>query len=91
LPDPEKGRLKRTFDVQPAVEANILYWANVYGEMVAVETQNKDTKELEEHRILWTKVTDPQRKNKSRFAALRPGVTDPTFDKIVGLIEKGKA
>jgi len=91
LLDPDKGRLKRTFDVQPAVEGNILYWANVYGELVAIETKNKDTKELEEHRVLWTKVTDPQRKNKSRFAALRPGVTDPTFDKIVGLIEKGKA
>lgn len=85
LPDPEKGRLKRTFDVQPAVEANLCYWANIYGEMVVVETKE------EEHRILWTKVSDSTRKNKTRFGALRPGVTDPTFEKIVGLIEKGNA
>jgi hypothetical protein len=87
LPDAEKGRYKRTFDVQPAVEAVLTYWANIYGELEVVET-GKDG-EKEEHRILWTKVSDAKRKNKTRFGALRPGVTDPTFTKLVGLIEKG--
>lgn len=87
LPDPDKGRLKRTFDVQPAVEANICYWANVYGELVVVETENKTSKKKEEHRILWTRVSDRERKNKTRFGALRPGVTDPTFTKITEAIE----
>lgn len=89
--NPDKGRMKRTFDCQPAVEKHILYWANIYGEMVAVELPKKGSDEQEEHRILWTKVTDPVRKNKSRWAALRPGITDPTFTKIAGLIEKGQA
>jgi hypothetical protein len=99
-PNPEKGRLKRTFDVQPAVERNLLYWCNIYGEMEAVEVAKKvdgqvvrDAKGeavLEEGRILWTKVSDRSRKNKTRFSALRPGVSDPTFAKIMGLI-KGDA
>lgn len=88
LPDIDKGRTKRTFDVQPAVEANILYWSNVYGELEVVELPaSKGSKDMEEHRILWTKASDRVRKNKTRWAALRPGVTDPTFAKIVGLIE----
>ena len=82
--DPEKGRLKRTFDCQPAVEKLLLQWLNVYGELVVTETKDK-----KEHRILWTKASDMQRKNKSRWDALRPGVTDPTFTKLVGLIETG--
>lgn len=81
LPDPERGRFKRTFDVQPAVEGNILYWANVYGEL----EQTKD-----DERILWTRAADPKRKNKTRFAVLHPGVKDPTFTKISSLIEGGK-
>jgi GTPase SAR1 family protein len=89
LPDPDKGRTKRTFNVQPAVEDNICYWANVYGELVVVETTNKQTNDKEEHRILWTRVSDRERKNKTRFGALRPGVTDPTFAKFVDLIKKG--
>jgi hypothetical protein len=90
--NPEKGRLKRTFDVQPAVERNLLYFCNIFGEMVAVELpKSKGSQEMEEHRILWTKVTDPVRKNKTRWAALRPGITDPTYSKIAGLIEKGQA
>lgn len=83
--NPEKGRLKRTFDVQPAVERNLLYWCNIFGELEAVELKGV------EHRILWTKVSDPARKNKSRWAALRPAIKDPTYDKIAGLIQKGQA
>lgn len=88
LPDPDKGRFKRTFDCQPAVEGHVTYWANVYGEFVCVETKpaTKDAP-AEEGRILWTRVSDRERKNKTRFAALRPGVTNPTFAKIKGLIE----
>jgi hypothetical protein len=85
-PDPEKGRKKRTFDVQPAVEAIVMYWANVYGELVLVNTndgskKDKDNKPIMvEHRVLWTNAADPQRVGKTRFRALRPGVTDPTCD-----------
>jgi hypothetical protein len=81
LPDPEKMRFKRTFDVQPAVEGNILYWANVYGELELAK---------DDDRILWTRAADPKRKNKTRFAALHPGVKDPTFSKINSLIAGGK-
>jgi AAA domain len=85
--DPDKGRMKRTFDSQPAVEGLLCQWCNLYGELVVVETpKTKGSKELEEHRILWTKVSDAVRKNKSRWAALRPGVTDPTFEKFTKLI-----
>lgn len=91
LPDPEKNRTKRTFDVQPAVESHITYWANVYGELVVVETKPKAgaTKDapVEEGRILWTRVSDPQRKCKTRFGALRPGVSSPSYDKLKSLIE----
>lgn len=87
-PDVEKKRLKRTFNVQPAVEDVILYWANVYGELVVVNTGKGDT--MEEHRVLWTRVGDPERKNKTRFAALRPGITDPTYAKMAKLVEEGK-
>lgn len=90
LPDPDKGRTKRTFDVQPAVEANVKYWANVYGELVIENLpKEKGSKDTEEHRILWTSAGDTRRCNKTRWAALRPGVTNPTYEKIVGLIEKG--
>jgi hypothetical protein len=90
LPDVDKGRTKRTFDVQPAVEANILYWCNIYGELEVVEVaKSKGSNEMIEQRILWTRVSDRARKNKTRFAALRPGITNPTFDKITKLIEKG--
>ena len=84
--DPDKGRMKRTFDCQPAVEGLLLHWCNVYGELDFLPTK-KETDD--EHRVLWTKANDRARKNKSRWAALRPGVTDPTFTKMVGLIEKG--
>jgi len=87
--EPEKGRMKRTFDCQPAVERELRQWCNVYGEMVAVEIKPKDGEgEPTEGRILWTKVTDPARKCKSRWRALRPGVSNPTFDKISGLIRE---
>lgn len=90
--DPDKGRPKRTFDVQPAIERLLLGWFNIYGEMVADEIASKvEGEEPEERRILWTRVTDPSRKNKTRFAALRPGVKNPTYEKIVGLIQKGQA
>lgn len=86
----DKGRFKRTFDCQPAVEKNLLYWCNTYGELELVELPvEPGSKNLEEHRVLWTKASDRLRKNKTRFGALRPGVTDPTFDKLVGLIQKG--
>lgn len=88
--DPDKGRPKRTFDVQPAIERLLLGWFNIYGELVADEVAVKDS-EPEERRILWTRVSDPSRKNKTRFAALRPGVKNPTYEKIVGLIQKGQA
>jgi hypothetical protein len=78
-PDVEKGRTKRTFNVQPAVEDTILYWANVYGELVV---NDKD------ERILFTRVGDPARKNKTRFAALRPGIKNPTHDKMAAMVAK---
>ena len=85
LPDAAKGRLKRTFDVNPAVEADIKHWCNIYGELQLVETNDGQKKNAKgepimvEHRILWTKGSDPTRQGKTRFGALRPGVTDPTF------------
>lgn len=93
LPDREKGRPKRTFDVQPAVEGTVKYWCNIYGELVLVETNDggktnaKGEKIMVEHRILWTKGSDPARQGKTRFGALRPGVTDPTFDSMRKKIE----
>jgi hypothetical protein len=93
LPDKEKGRFKRTFDVNPAIEADLKHWCNIYGEMVLVETNDggkkdaKGEKVMVEHRILWTKGSDPARQGKTRFGALRPGVTDPTFDGMRKKIE----
>lgn len=90
--NPEEGRTKRTFDCQPAVEKILLYWCNVYGEMTATEVpvDPKDkSKGTKEQRVLWTTVSQRERKNKTRFAALRPGVKEPTFNRIVELIEKG--
>jgi GTPase SAR1 family protein len=87
-PDPELGRTKRTFDVQPAVESNLIYWANIYGELDVVTTttgEGKAAKQVES-RVLWTNAGDRKRKNKTRWAALRPGVTEPTFSKIDSLI-----
>jgi hypothetical protein len=83
-PDPERGRLKRTFDLQPAVESALIYWANIYGEMTAVEKAGVET------RTLWTTVSDPVRKNKTRFAALRPGIINPTFTRMSTLIAKSQ-
>lgn len=81
LPDIERDRPKRTFDVQPAVEAIIVHWANIYGEMECLETK------AGEERVLWTRVSDPKRRNKTRFASLRPGVKAPTFSKLSELIQ----
>ena len=99
-PNVEKGRMKRSFDVQPAVEDSLTYWLNTYGEYVALELpkkldgvvqKDKDGEViLAEHRVLWTKASDPLRRNKTRFAALLPGITDPTYDKITKLIGAGK-
>lgn len=86
-PDIEFGRSKRTFDVQGAVEQALMYWSNVYGEYVCVESTDPKTKTVSETRVLWTRQSDPVRRNKTRFAVLRPGVKDPTFTKIAGLIE----
>ena len=92
-PDIEHGQTKRSFDLQPAVERVVLQWANIYGELVAEEIDDPADKELPrnerrkiERRVLWTRVQDPRRKNKSRFAALNPGVKDPTFEKIWDLV-----
>ena len=92
-PDTDKGQTKRTFDLQPAIERVVLQWANIYGELVAEEIDDpadKDKPRNErrkiERRVLWTRVQDPRRKNKSRFASLNPGVKDPTFDKIWDLV-----
>jgi hypothetical protein len=94
-PDPEKGQTRRTFDLQPAVERIVLQWANIYGELVADEIVDPDDKSEPagkrrkiERRVLWTRVQDPRRKNKTRFAALTPGVVSPTFDRINELIEE---
>lgn len=89
--DPDKGRMKRTFDVQPAVESVITYWANIYGELVNVTVKDKTTKEEKEERILWTRASDPARKCKTRFGALRPGVKNPTFDKLSSLVIEAAA
>jgi hypothetical protein len=92
--NPEKDRPKRTFDCQPAVEGLLTKWCNTYGELVVKEVKvdpDDPKSELEERRILWTKASDAVRKNKTRWGALRPGVSDPTFTKLVSLIEKGKS
>lgn len=92
-PDPDKNRTKRTFDVQPAVEAVLLYWANVYGEMEVIVSKDKTDPEGKreiESRVLWTRAGDPKRKGKTRFAALRPGVKNPTFDKMTSLVAAPK-
>jgi hypothetical protein len=91
LPDIDKGRPKRTFDLQAAVEGNVKFWSNIYGEMEVLEVKGK-TKDAPatEQRVLWTRASDPRRCNKTRFAALRPGVVDPTFEKISGLIRAAK-
>jgi hypothetical protein len=93
--DPDKGRMKRTFDCQPAVEGLLLHWCNTYGELGFMPPDPKKTPEentkLVEHRVLWTAANDRARKNKTRWDALRPGVSDPTFTKLVGLINKGEA
>lgn len=80
-PDPERGRTKRQFNAQPAVENFIEHWANVYGELVVVERNGK------EHRVLHTRSSDPERKCKTRFAALHPGVVDPTYTLLVTKIQ----
>ncbi len=91
--DPEKGRMKRTFDCQPAVENLLLHWCNTYGELGFMPANPKKTAEenakLEETRVLWTAANDRNRKNKTRWDALRPGVANPTFTKLVDLINKG--
>lgn len=91
-PDIDKGRTKRSFDVQPAVEKQLVSWFNTHGEMTAEEVQdpNGEKGEKIERRVLWTKASDPRRKNKTRFAALTPGVVNPTFEKMVGLIEDAR-
>lgn len=86
--NPDKGRLKRSFDCQPAVERELCHWCNTYGELDFLPQKEGST---EEHRVLWTTANDRVRKNKTRWGALRPGITDPTYDKIVGLIKKGSA
>lgn len=81
-PDPDKGRTKRTFNVQPAVEDLLLYWSNTYGEMTVMEVKDKG-----EQRVLWTNVADRTRKCKTRFRALHPGISNPSFPRIRELIE----
>ena len=92
-PDTDKGQTKRTFDLQPAIERVVLQWANIYGELVAEEIEDpadKDKPRNErrkiERRVLWTRVQDPKRKNKTRFETLNPGVKDPTFTKLWDLV-----
>ncbi len=88
LPDPDKGRFKRTFDLQSAVCEAVKYWSNIYGELVVNEIPGATkTAPSKEERILWTRVADTKRTNKTRFAALQPGVKDPTFAKIKRLID----
>jgi hypothetical protein len=89
--DLDKGRERRTFDVQPAVESVILHWCNIYGEMEELIKVDKQTKEETEFRVLWTRASDPKRKCKTRFRSLRPGVKDPTFNKIAELITSQEA
>lgn len=75
-PDPEKGRMRRQVNVQPALENVIEHWANIYGELVVEEVKGA------ERRILHTRSSDPLRKCKTRFGALRPAFLDPTFPKL---------
>lgn len=95
-PDPEQGRRKRSLDAQAKVEKIVTQWSNIYGELVVVQTDTgkknaKNEAITEDHRILWTQASDPRRQGKTRFSALEPGVTDPTFDKIVAKIKPAKA
>lgn len=85
MPSPEKGTTKRTFDVQGAVERIVTSWANVYGELEVIKKKNG-----EEARVLWTGQGDPIRKCKTRFAALRPGVTNPTYEKMRAAVLAGR-
>lgn len=95
-PDPEQGRRKRSLDAQAKVEKIVTQWSNVYGELVVVQTDTgkknaKGEVVTEDHRILWTQASDPKRQGKTRFSPLEPGVTDPTFAKIIGKIKPAKA
>lgn len=83
--DVEKQRMKRTIDTQPAVEAVILEWANVLGEMTISPTKSGG-----EARVLNTNAADPKRKNKTRFAALRPNVVSPSYAKLAKLVIDSK-
>jgi len=92
LPDIDKGRPKRTFDLQAAVEGNVKYWSNVYGELEVFEQAGKTKADPKtEQRVLWTRASDPKRQCKTRWASLRPGIVDPTFEKISSLIKEGTA
>ena len=93
--DPEKNRYKRQVDAQDAVEGAAMYWANVGGELVIKEFKDGDKTEgnppkpvMIEKRVLWTNPADRERRNKTRFAALYPGVIEPTFPKFQAEIEK---
>lgn len=88
--DPEKNRYKRTFDVQPAVDALVRTWADVYGELAFIELPVPGGKPGEKaiHRVLHTNAADKQRRAKTRYAPLHPGVVDPTFSKIRNLIDE---
>lgn len=76
-PDAEKGILKRTINLQPKVRGAVEDWANIIGEIEQVVVKD------ERHVVLRCDPADRARVTKTRFAAIRDGVADPTYTKLV--------
>lgn len=74
--DIDKGRLKRSFNVNPALQSNAEHWANLVGELLIVA--KGDTRK----RILALDPGDPQRRCKSRWSSLGRGLVDPSWATI---------
>ena len=85
-PDLTKGQAKRTINVSPGIEALVMGWTNIAGELTIV----KD-KAGARHRVLSTEEGQPTRKAKSRWSTLTPGIVDPTYDLIkAGIAQEDK-
>lgn len=76
----EVGAMRRP-QMSPGNFNIIQYWPSLMGELVLVAHDPKTGEELAEPRRLF--VTNPVgRATKAKFRSLRPGIWDPTFDKI---------
>lgn len=76
-PDAERGILKRTVNLQPKVRDAVEDWSNILGEIEQVVAQG------ERHAVLRCDPADKTRVTKTRFSAIREGVADPTYAKLV--------